>query len=507
VIRASESEVQVGSYLLDTLTVGMYEDAFHCIREYIQNAFDSINDAVAAGVLSRPAASVSVKVVKKGKLTLSIRDNGQGVSAAKVFETLISVGNSRKNQTKHAGFRGIGRLAGVAYCNTLRFTTKVAGEANESVVEYDCSSMRGFIAPGCEPLPLQKVISSCVTVQEREAKAADHYMLVELVGLHGDGLLFAEMEALVDYLSEHAPVDYGPAFPAAQEIYDLAESIGQSVQVIPITVTVGRDVRSVHKRIGSHIVSGKHSAKIMGIHPISSKELGLVGWFADAEYFGEVSDARSAGVRFRQKNIQVGGAQIIERIAAEVETARSNRRLMRWVVGEIFVFNPKVVPNARRDGFEDNDAWEKINNALVEFTKAIVKAVRKSSDRRVYVERIVKKIEEHRSGLTGRSEVSREERTRIEAELRQQLDRIARAGDRGVDPKRLQRLKEEIETLKGDLHSKPIAAPALGPLLTRILQIVESEMKQENVLSTASLKRIMKRIESKLRSFQDNAPQ
>ena len=38
-------ETQLGVHLLETITLGMYSEPLHCVREYIQNAFDSIRAA------------------------------------------------------------------------------------------------------------------------------------------------------------------------------------------------------------------------------------------------------------------------------------------------------------------------------------------------------------------------------------------------------------------------------------------------------------------------------
>src|SRR5258708_29855438 len=111
------ADVRVGSFLLDTLTVGMYENPLHCIREYIQNAYDALLDAIASDVTTASDALITVTIGGTGKKqSLSIRDNGTGVPSTQIIDRLISVGNSRKSPSKHAGFRGIGRLAGLAYC-------------------------------------------------------------------------------------------------------------------------------------------------------------------------------------------------------------------------------------------------------------------------------------------------------------------------------------------------------------------------------------------------------
>ena len=45
------NDVLVGSYFLETLTTGMYENPFHCVREYVQNGFDAVQEAVRSGLM------------------------------------------------------------------------------------------------------------------------------------------------------------------------------------------------------------------------------------------------------------------------------------------------------------------------------------------------------------------------------------------------------------------------------------------------------------------------
>ena len=112
--------------------------------------------------------------------------------------------------------------------------------------------------------------------------------------------------------------------------------------------------------------------------------------------------ASVAGIRFRQKNIQIGDATIIESIAG---TARANaaggsdRTLQRWAVGEIFITNTSVVPNARRDGFEDNDAWRTIRTDANAVTQSLVKIIRSSSKKRNLLNKATKAIAEERARL------------------------------------------------------------------------------------------------------------
>lgn len=44
--------IVIGKHTLESLTSGMYSDPYVVYREYIQNATDSIDEAVACGIIS-----------------------------------------------------------------------------------------------------------------------------------------------------------------------------------------------------------------------------------------------------------------------------------------------------------------------------------------------------------------------------------------------------------------------------------------------------------------------
>ena len=114
------SEIVVGKYTLESLSTGMYSDPRAIYREYIQNATDSIDRAIAEGIIDKSNAEIHI-VINSKERTITIRDNGTGISQNKVRNTLSDIGNSSKDYTKDRGFRGIGRLGGLAYCDTLYF--------------------------------------------------------------------------------------------------------------------------------------------------------------------------------------------------------------------------------------------------------------------------------------------------------------------------------------------------------------------------------------------------
>ena len=124
-----------GSYVLETLTVGMYGESRNAIREYIQNAFDSIQKARREKLLRSDQGLIEV-TIGTDKNSLSIRDNGSGIRATQAEVVLTSIGASSKDHRRDAGFRGIGRLSGIGFSDTVRFTTKAKGEEIQSVITY-----------------------------------------------------------------------------------------------------------------------------------------------------------------------------------------------------------------------------------------------------------------------------------------------------------------------------------------------------------------------------------
>ena len=134
----------VGKNILDNLTTGMYSDSKVIFREYIQNACDQIDLAIMLGILSPGEGGVDIFTDVK-KRYISIKDNATGVKAEDFIGDVGDIANSNKEIGKNKGFRGIGRLCGLAYCKTLKFTTSYLGENVKSIMTCDAQKMRTML--------------------------------------------------------------------------------------------------------------------------------------------------------------------------------------------------------------------------------------------------------------------------------------------------------------------------------------------------------------------------
>src|SRR3546814_2614196 len=77
------------------------------------NAFDAIRSSRDGSVALQAPPRIDIVVSESGDGFIQIRDNGASITAERVWETLTSIGSSRKTARRQAGFRGIGRLAGI----------------------------------------------------------------------------------------------------------------------------------------------------------------------------------------------------------------------------------------------------------------------------------------------------------------------------------------------------------------------------------------------------------
>ena len=137
-------EYVFGANILENLTTGMYQDSRVIYREYIQNASDQIDIARREGLLAEGQELIDIQLDDK-KRTITITDNATGIPASKFKEVLANIADSNKQIGEAKGFRGIGRLCGLAYCRELVFSSKAPGESHVSVLRCYAARMRELI--------------------------------------------------------------------------------------------------------------------------------------------------------------------------------------------------------------------------------------------------------------------------------------------------------------------------------------------------------------------------
>lgn len=360
--------VQIGKFTLESLTTGMYSEPESCFREYIQNAVDSLDDAIHSSIMTSEECRIEI-IVNSDRQEISIKDNGTGISQASARRILLGIGNSTKQHTSNRGFRGIGRLGGLSYCKKLSFCTTAQGEDTKTIVTFDCEKLRELLVPGKHmEHSLQSVIEEVTTVQVLQEQLSSHYFIVKMENVDDISSLL-DLDMVRDYVSQVAPAPFRKRFFWGEEIKKVMKDKGYQISEYPIFIgdsfeTLSQVFKPYKLTLEVSSRAGINKDEILGLSFFDligddSKPIGY-GWYADTSFSGTLADDKISGIRVRQGNIQIGSARALSSFFKE-------SRFNAWSMGELYILSDDLIPNARRDDFEKNDTYIKFE-ALVRAT-------------------------------------------------------------------------------------------------------------------------------------------
>lgn len=353
---AIKSKFKAGMYLLETLSSGMYNDPLTIYREYIQNAVDSIDL-----VDRRKALSVRIDLNPSNK-KITFWDNGAGILSENALEVLSAIGSSNKIDKGMRGFRGIGRLGGLAFCEKATFRTKAYNETIESAQEWDCSKLRSTLSGNSQTTGTLKKLfdSSTKFYQTNSKRPKDSYFKVELEGVSSFRNYIFDLKRVHDYLAKTAPVPFNPdGFGYGKAItYNLNHKLTNYS-----TYNIFLNGHQVYKPYTNFLrVSKKANDRIDQIEFFDIKmddEIIASGWYGKREkLLGAIAKGdKISGIRVRLGNILIGDEHLLDNCFRE-------NRFNSYFIGEIHINSPLLIPNSRRDDFIDNDQKTYFYNAI-----------------------------------------------------------------------------------------------------------------------------------------------
>jgi len=349
--RKPESSFKAGMYLLETLTSGMYNEPLSIYREYIQNAVDSLD--MIRTKSRRGSLEIRIDLNPKNR-TITIRDSGIGLSASNAEQILSTIGSSSKSGSGLRGFRGIGRLGGIAFSEKAVFCTKAEGEVIESIQEWNCRELRRLLGdPDKASMKLRDVFKRITSFEQRNSKKhRGSYFEVMLEGVSSFRNHLFDIQKVRNYLSEVAPVPFNPSeFSYARKLSDYlschVNNYGAYDIVLngePIFKPYRNQVKVTKKGSNDHIDDVElFEIKIGG-------QFVACGWFGQRrELLGAIAKGDiSSGIKVRIGNLLLGDGHLLDRCFREP-------RFNGYLIGEIHVDCPELIPNSRRDDFIDND--------------------------------------------------------------------------------------------------------------------------------------------------------
>ncbi len=363
-------ELVIGKYTLESLTNGMYASPLDMYREYIQNAVDSFDDAVDAGLSIAEKLEIKI-IISEENNAVSIQDNGCGISANNAVKTLLDIGNSQKSRVTSRGFRGIGRLAGLSYCDKLTFRTSYKGEGIATIIEFNAALLKELLLPGKnESVSVEDVIKRIVSIRTEKEALNKRYFRVELEGVWNEtGIV--NPEKVEEYLLQHAPLQFSQEFKWGRTIAEKIRLKGYHIPQYQVSV----NGKALYKPYRDTFLSDrvkKNNDLIQDVRVETfyrKQELSAILWYASTSFYGTVIDNSIKGIRIRQGNILIGDRSSCNSLFKE-------ERFNGWMIGELHIIDPEIIVNSRRDGFEKNSAYYELSSYLKEWALEVSKDIR-----------------------------------------------------------------------------------------------------------------------------------
>lgn len=405
------TESIIGKNVIESLTTGMYENPLFVYREYIQNAADAVDHAVKSGILQKGEEAISVRIDNE-RQEIIIEDNAIGIESAKAFSILRNIAKSTKQKGIDKGFRGIGRLGGLAYCQKLTFETSCKGEDVKSVVTWDAEKLQNLINDTEDKSSGEEVVKEVTSFDSKKEDKDEHYFKVVMEDVNLGDLL--NIDEVTNYLQMVAPIDINSSFLYKKEIQKYMNEHQLSVDTYNIYINGDQIFKPYNSKIYSFDKAGnkKTAGNVYQVNYFNRKSASgeplFWGWFSMTSLEGQIPSANLArGIRLRSANIQIGDSEICKKFF----TSTSDQRFSFYFFGELHALNSKLIPNSRRDYFEDNDICKEFENAVKEeFLKLKKYCYEVSNLKSCYkkissTEKIRKEIEEKdKKGFTNKEE-------------------------------------------------------------------------------------------------------
>lgn len=377
------STLTIGKFTLESLTTGMYASPKDLFREYIQNGADSIDEAVLQGIMVPNDNNIKISIDKNLRQII-FEDNGTGIGIDHALKRLTDIGNSSKSYTRSRGFRGIGRLAGLSYCDKLTFITSCVGESYKSTIVFDAAKLKQLLIPGeYDDYDLLDVVSEITSYEKTQEQSKKHYFKVVLDKVTDiDGLL--DIEQMRIYLSQTAPVPFDIVlFKWGNEVKKKIALHNIKISEYNIYIGTADMQTQIFKPYTDDIIADKSRKIRNSINDITIREiyneqnnLQAIMWYGETEFNGTILDDGKKGIRLRKGNMLVGDKNTVSQLFKE-------ERFNGWFCGEIYIFDEQLIPNARRDNFEQNGAFVLFTTKLTNICLALSQNIRQISAERV----------------------------------------------------------------------------------------------------------------------------
>lgn len=209
---------------------------------------------------------------------------------------------------------------------------------NDTNIKYDASDILDYV----------------VSYEYQECNIEDHFFQVELEGIKDDNKDLLNVKEVRKYISVNAPVKYSSKLIFKSKIYEYLEQTNQNLSEYTIYVN-GEDMKKPYTT-SLYKISGNQKQKYDEIFDIKIEEFRRDNgemlawmWYGISTFDKRIPSKANemAGLRLRKENIQIGDENTL------VDLFREERGSF-YFIGEVHAVHKELIPNARRDDFNEN---------------------------------------------------------------------------------------------------------------------------------------------------------
>lgn len=459
-----------GKNVIETLSEGMYDNPLFLFREYVQNSADAIDEAEKCGILKNGEGEIIININGNDR-EISFEDNGTGISKDNVARMLANVGDSQKDRKLNKGFRGIGRLGGLGYCKKVRFETFAKHENIKTILEWDANMLHEILADKDAHIHAGDLIKKITTIKYVACDISSHFFKVSMIEINDNNDELLDTDEVRKYLSMVAPVPFDyEKFMFKEEI---SKFLAENKLPEPQTYNLFLNGDQVYKGYESPLkIEGAKDVEILGVEcrTIRLEDI-ILGWywFCITSYEGVLpTKCWQRCLRLRKSNIQIGEADCISNHPKRGISLWREERSNNYFIGEVHVLDADLIPNSRRDYFNQDDACRRFEAALAEEFEGLYDLYR------------------YASVLRNRSKaISSANQAEKEFIDKDQTGGFYNNQDRTTEKEKLEKLKSQVPAAQktiDNIRKKSKTNSALGKLVEKF----DSEVKPVSIPSNST---------------------
>jgi molecular chaperone HtpG len=389
-----EHEELVFAPAIFILADDLYPRKLEIVREYIQNASDALDDFAPIADYIGDQADPQIKISIQGR-SLLIYDNGIGMDHQEI-KKLKRIAYSEKKEGERAGYKGIGRLAGLAVAEKLTISSTSYGDPKLHKFELRVKACRDDVAEKKQKGITEYatvVINRHTTISSLDVDPKEHYTLVELRDIDEKHPEILNPAHLREFVGEMAPVGFDPEFPHGKAISE--KLVKQLPDYSPKTIWLANTETGDRMQVYKPYSNAMSLAEPEFIE-IEDPKGDLVAFCWAAPMGKEMlQKVRPIGNRFtvpgdtpeRRKRLaglvyKLFGFSIGDRnLPTNTLWAKDVTRAL-WFTGEIHIVDKDVKPSTDRANFVDNVARARLYEAAKKVPKRLNALAQDISDNR-----------------------------------------------------------------------------------------------------------------------------